>query len=85
MVTQDEVGEAWRKGKAASANNFSTNGHEIYSYALIIGKTVGGNKVALDYTKKGGHKVSATTSRHVEIVKENADKVVAAPKKPVKY
>ena len=81
MVEQDKVGEAWAKGKAASANNFSTNGREIYSYALIVGKTVSGKKVVIDYTKTGGHFKSATTSRHIAIAKRFADKVVKPPKK----
>ena len=80
MVEANEVGKAWSAGKAASANNFSTNGHDIYSYALIIGKTVGGKKVAIDYTKAGGHKMSATTTKHVGIAKKFADTVVAPPK-----
>ena len=81
MVDQDAVGKAWAAGKAASADNFSTNGKEIYSYSLIIGKTVGGKKVAIDYTKIGGHFKSVTTSKHVFYVKKYADKVVASPKR----
>ncbi len=80
MVEQEAVGKAWAAGKAASANNFSTNGKDIFSYALIVGKTVGGKKIAIDYTKTGGYFKSATTSKHVFYVKKYADKVVSPPK-----
>lgn len=79
-MDNNEVGRAWAAGKAANAGNLSTNGNEIYSYALKIGYTLGGKKIAIDYSKTGGKYFSQTTSHHVSIAKRNADKVVAPPK-----
>lgn len=61
-----DVVDAWKSGKAAEsvALSLSTNGRDLYSYALKIGYTSErGDKVLILYT--GDHSVTTTTSRHV--------------------
>mgnify|MGYP003113772897 FL=1 len=57
----------WVKSQAAHSNNkqFRTDGQSLYSYNLVIGVTVAGQKILLDYSAPAGHYVSSTTSQHV--------------------
>lgn len=59
----------YRKSKA-----LSTDGDNLFSYALKIGYTnKQGRKVAIDYTSTGGYMRSMTTSTHVGMAKRKAD------------
>lgn len=66
MVSNAVVVEAWLAGREAEAGNLSTDGQNLYSYALLIGQ----GKEVYDYTAKGelGFK-SQTTSSHVILAK----------------
>lgn len=76
-MKRDDVAEAWKHGIQAYNKTMSTNGLDLYSYGLRIGYTTeGGDKVAIDFTKKGGRYYSMTTSNHVAFAKRYADRVV---------
>eukprot|EP01051_Picozoa_sp_SAG22_P020013 SAG22_NODE_3885_length_1483_cov_2.278902_1_plen_69_part_00 len=55
----------------------STDGENLWSYNLLIGETLGGDKVVKDYTANGIGFYSNTTSTHVNLAKEYADKSAA--------
>jgi hypothetical protein len=69
--------QAWSQGAAAHSNNsnLTTDGKSLWSYALKIGVTVDGTKIAGDFTSPGGHFASVTTSCHVGGAKTVADDV----------
>lgn len=72
----DQIPKFWRNNAPAKAftENYWTNGYDLYSYNLIVGKTLAnGNKVLYDYTKATGHFISSTTSRHVNLAAFYAD------------
>ena len=48
----------------------------ISSYSLLIGEIINGKHVVYDHTSKGGSFYSATTSRHVNLLKQYADRVI---------
>lgn len=66
MMTNNQVIKAWMNGHRAEARNMSTDGVNLYSYALLIAE---GRKV-FDYTSNGLGSVSNTTSRHVGMAKQ---------------
>ena len=72
-VSNDEVAQAWFDGREATSytGNFSTDGKEIYSYALQIGDTSeDGKKIVRDYTARGSYGFrSQTTSCHVGLLR----------------
>jgi hypothetical protein len=70
-MTNKEVAVAWSEGRRAAAGHFSTDGKNLYSYALLIGQTVGGKKVLTRY------RVSVTTSKHTNLAARFADEVVS--------
>ena len=56
-----------------------TDGKRIYSYGVTIGFNMGGRSFVIDYTAKGGHHISQTTSQHVGLLKrEPGVKVISA-------
>ena len=61
----------WLRGQQASSHtgNLSTDGKKLFSYALVIGDTLAGEKIALDYTASVGQFQSQTTSQHVGLAK----------------
>ena len=66
-----EVISTWlgsREGRSHTGN-LSTDGKKLYSYALVIGDTLAGEKIALDYTASVGQFQSMTTSQHVGMAK----------------
>ena len=65
MESNSDVINAWYAGHKAEARNLSTDGVDLYSYALLIAK---GSQV-LDYTKTGLGFISQTTSQHVGMAK----------------
>lgn len=70
-----------------SMYRFNSNNHEktlrvcsegrVYSYKLLIAEVVGGNKVVYDHTSSGGSFHSVTTSRHVNLFRRHADRVIS--------
>ena len=64
-----DVINAWKKGVSAKTKNLSTDGRELYSYALLIGYTDDlSRKVVKNYTKENYY--SVTTSIHVNMAKK---------------
>lgn len=58
----------WMGCRMACSGNLRTDGMNLWSYNLLIGKTTETyKKVVIDYT--GAHKRSVTTSRHVNLAK----------------
>jgi hypothetical protein len=56
-----------------------TDGKRIYSYGVTIGFNMGGRSFVIDYTAKGGHQISQTTSQHVGMLKrESGVKVISS-------
>ena len=66
-----EVIRAWLRGQRGSSHtgNLSTDGQRLFSYRLVIGDTLAGEKIALDYTASVGQFQSQTTSQHVGLAK----------------
>lgn len=60
-----EVAAAWYNGRSASTKHLRTDGISLWSYNLIIATVKNGNRVVFDYTSRGGHFYSVTTSKHV--------------------
>jgi len=65
MITNEQVIRAWHNGKAAKAGSLSTDGSDLYSYNLLIGKHSGG--MIFEHTAQGGSFYSQTTSKHVNL------------------
>ena len=70
-LDNDAVISAWLRGQRGSSHtgNLSTDGQKLFSYRLVIGDTLGGEKIALDYTASVGQFQSQTTSQHVGLAK----------------
>ena len=69
-----EVISTWlgsREGRSHTGN-LTTDGKRLYSYALVIGDTLAGEKIVLDYTASVGQFQSMTTSQHVGLAKQQA-------------
>tara|TARA_R110002126_G_scaffold1579_2_gene9252 strand:+ start:13 stop:288 length:276 start_codon:yes stop_codon:yes gene_type:complete len=67
-MKNDKVAKAWALSMAASSHNgnFRTDGYWLWSYDLVIGCTVSGEKILAEYrSRKSGEFVSMTTSTHV--------------------
>ena len=75
-VSNQEVVEAWLRNETAKAGSLTTDGTKLFSYALCIGDTLAGDKVALNYTASAGEYHSQTTSQHCGIAKKDADQVM---------
>jgi hypothetical protein len=74
--TNSRVIYSWMNGKPFKSLNMFTNGLELYSYALMTGRTdPDGSKVLRDYTAKGLGCYSQTTSQQVNLVRPYADVV----------
>ena len=67
--TNQEVINAFLNQRPAKAGRLTTDGVNLYSYALVIGKWYGGMPFVLDYTTTGGAFYSMTTSQHVGLAK----------------
>jgi hypothetical protein len=79
-MTNHDVIKAWASGRPARTANLSTDGHRLYSYALLIGEHRDGLPVVFNYTARDdsnpfGHRVpslgfvSQTTSHHVSLAR----------------
>jgi len=77
-TNNSNVARLWANSVPARSSNdqFSTDGHDLYSYRKLIGKTIAGEKIIFDYTAPAGHCISQTTSCHVSHGKRYADQVM---------
>ena len=75
-MNNNDVVQSWRRGKPAKGSNLKTDGSELYSYGLLIGRTKGktDRKHVIDYT--GDDAYSKTTSRHVNQAKRVAHRII---------
>ena len=74
--TNSRVIYSWMNGKPFKSLRMSTDGEELYSYNLMIGRTdPDGSKVLRDYTAKGLGCYSQTTSQQVNLVRPYANVV----------
>lgn len=69
--TNQEVINAFLNQRPAKAGRLTTDGVNLYSYSLIIGKWFGGKPFVFDYTTTGGAFQSMTTSQHVGLAKRS--------------
>ena len=70
---------AWVNGHAGHSNHLSSDGENLYSYALLIGFTQpNGFKYVYDYTAQGHAFRSMATSHHVGLARGNAGVVLLA-------
>ena len=69
--TNQEVINAFLNQRPAKAGRLTTDGVNLYSYALVIGKWFGGKPFVFDYTTTGGAFQSMTTSQHVGLAKRS--------------
>ena len=69
--------EYWLNNDIGAASNFFTDGKNLYSYGLKIGTTVNEEKIVFDYTTDGGEFKSRSTTRHVNLARGAADRVVS--------
>jgi hypothetical protein len=77
MIKNELVIKMFINGMSSENKNMKTDGENLYSYNLKIGYTENGCKYVKDYTRTGGHFVSATTSRHIGIAKRLGAKTVS--------
>ena len=77
-LDNSEVITAWHRGQRGSSHtgNLSTDGQKLFSYALVIGDTLAGEKIAIDYTARVGQVQSMTTIQHCSLAKRSADDVM---------
>jgi len=73
-----DVAESWKHGRPLKSWNgkMKTDGIKIWSYNLIIGDTVEGKKVSYQYQAAVNTFVSPTTSQHVGLTMQQADKII---------
>ena len=69
--TNQQVIKNFLNQKPAKAGALTTDGRNLYSYGLIIGKWYGGKPFVFDYTTTGGAFYSMTTSQHVGLAKRS--------------
>ena len=78
-MRNEQVIKAFTMEREAKASNLYTDGKRIYSYGVTIGFNMGGRSFVIDYTAKGGHQISKTTSQHVGLLKrESGVKVISS-------
>lgn len=76
--SRDGVVMAWKKGRPLSASHLWTDGETLYSYRLVIGYTIGKQKIAIDYRQR----ISCTTSMHCGAAIAVAHKTVPPEQAP---
>lgn len=64
------VAQFWSEGRAAASGNMSTDGVSIWSYAMLIGEVVNGERVVYRRSR------SVTTTKHISLAARYADKVI---------
>jgi hypothetical protein len=72
MKTNMEIAQAWKNGNAASNRSMSTDGVTLWSYAMPIGYTDQGKKIAIRAS------ISSTTNKHMACAMRKADVSVPA-------
>jgi hypothetical protein len=75
----NQVPDSWYNNMPAKSHtrSFTTDGHALYSYDLMIGTTnTRGEKVLYRYTREANNFISRTTSRHVSLATSYADSVL---------
>ncbi len=65
-----QVAQYWSQGRAAASGNMSTDGISIWSYAMLIGEVINGERVVYRRSR------SVTTSKHINLAARVADKVI---------
>ena len=65
-----EVAKFWSEGRAGRSGNMSTDGKDIWSYSMLIGETVNGERIV--YRRRR----SVTTTKHINLAARYADKVI---------
>lgn len=76
MIRNDSVVRAFAAGRPARSGRLRTDGRSLWSYDLKIAEKTLGGVVVADFTSGGGHFVSQTTSKHVNLAKRVADTVM---------
>ena len=76
MMRNDTVVSLFSRGQRAAAGALRTDGRSLWSYDLKIAEKTLGGVVVADFTSPGGHFVSQTTSKHVNLAKRVADTVM---------
>ncbi len=76
-LLNSDVVKYWTAGRegCSHTSNLRTDGNRLWSYNLLIGATVGGQKVLANYTAAGEFR-SMTTSCHVGKARLTASEVV---------
>lgn len=75
MASHKTVVENWYNGKSARGYSMDTDGQNLYSYAMKIGRTLSdGTKQALDL--HGYYNVSSSTAKHSTYAERVADEVI---------
>ena len=75
-TTNENIAYYWSKGQPAKNGKgcYTTDGHDLYSYALKIGtKNDQGDTVLFNYTSGGMGYYSQTTSCHVGKARQHAN------------
>lgn len=80
MRDNSSIVKSWVRG--LERNNYghtlTTDGQNLYSYKLKIGYTEkNGVKVALEYNSSTNNFKSMTTSRHVSLARQQADRSIS--------
>lgn len=76
-MRNSEVARSWWNSRKASSKHLKTDGINLWSYNLLIATIKNGNRVVFDYTSRGGHFYSVTTSKHVGLAARHAN--IVAP------
>lgn len=77
MATNAQVVKAWAKGRRAKSSNgnLSTDGKDLFSYRMRIGRTLEHEfKQALNVS--GRYSYSLTTSKHVSLARGYAHEII---------
>lgn len=75
MASHAKVVSNWIAGKSANGYAMSTDGENLYSYAMKIGRTLAdGTKQSLDLS--GYYNVSSSTAKHATYARRGADEVI---------
>lgn len=76
-----EVASMWNNWQFGSVNHDNTlrvcSEGRAYSYRLLIAEVVDGKKIVYNHTSPGGSFYSVTTSKHVNLFKGYADRVIS--------
>ena len=79
-MKNEQVIKAFLRNQYAQAKNLRTNGANLYSYNLLIGRTTPqGRKEVFNYTAPGGDFRSHTTSKHIGLAREAGISIINIP------